>query len=111
METENLVFDECSEREVIEEVGEVFPDIGIAIFPQTFIVEPVHLGDLTGFVVSTEDSDTLGIANFETHQKRDCFNGVVATVDIITLRRSKHQTNGIDRRPYPTSRPDLPMNR
>lgn len=36
VETEDLVVDESSEREVVEEIGEVLPDVGIAILPVVF---------------------------------------------------------------------------
>ena len=52
VEAEDLVFDEGGEGEEIEKISEVFPDIGIAIFAQAFIVETVDLSDLTGFVVA-----------------------------------------------------------
>ena len=32
MEAKNLIVDESSEREIVEEIGEVLPNIGIAIF-------------------------------------------------------------------------------
>lgn len=88
METEDLVLDEGSEGEVVEEVGKVFPHIGIAVFPQTFIVETVHLCDLAGLVVSTEDGDTLRVTNFQTNKECDGLDGVVSTVDVVTLKRS-----------------------
>ena len=43
METEYLTFYYCSQRQVIEELCEVFPHIGIAVFPQTFIVETITI--------------------------------------------------------------------
>jgi hypothetical protein len=47
MEAEDLVVDKSGKGEVIEEVCKVFPDIRIAIFSETFVVETVHLRDLT----------------------------------------------------------------
>lgn len=70
METEDLVVNQSSERKVIEEVGEVFPDIGVTVFAEAFVVEAVDLGDLTGFVVSSEDGNTLWVADFERDEER-----------------------------------------
>ena len=69
METEDLVVDQSSKREVVEQICEVFPDIGVAVFAQALIVEAVHLGNLTRLVVSTEDRNTLGIPNLQRHKK------------------------------------------
>lgn len=83
MQTENLVFDESSEGEVVEEVGEVFPHVGIAVFAQALVVEPIHLGDLTGLVVPTEDGNTLRVADLQAHQQGHCLDRIVATIDVV----------------------------
>lgn len=57
VQAEDLVVNEGGKGEVVEEVGKVFPDIGVAVFSQAFIVKPINLGDLTAFVVTAEDGD------------------------------------------------------
>src|SRR5271163_1536995 len=47
MEAEDLVVDKSGEGEIIEEVCEIFPNICVAIFSQAFVVEAIHLGDLS----------------------------------------------------------------
>ncbi len=47
VEAEDLVVDEGGKGEVVEEVGKVLPDIRVAIFPETLVVETVYLGNLT----------------------------------------------------------------
>jgi hypothetical protein len=42
---------------------------------------------LAGFVVSAQDGDALRVANLKRNEKRNCFDGVVATVDIVAYRR------------------------
>ena len=68
VEAEDLVVDEGSKGEVIEQVGEVFPNIGIAVLSEALIIEAVDLGDLAGFVVATEDCDALRVSNFESNE-------------------------------------------
>jgi hypothetical protein len=89
VQTEDLVFDESSEGEVIEEVGKVFPNVGVAIFPQALVVETVDLSDLTGLVIATEDGDTLGVTNLQADQKGHSLDGIVASVDVITCSNTK----------------------
>lgn len=84
VKAENLVFDESGEGKVVEEIGEIFPDIGVAVFAQTFVVKSIDLCDLAGLVVSTENRDTLGVTDLKANEERDRFNRVVTTVDVIT---------------------------
>jgi hypothetical protein len=83
MQAEDLVIDQCGQGEVVEEVGEVFPNIGVAVFSETLVVEAVDLGDLAGFVVSSEDGDAGGISDLEGNKERYCLNRVVTAVDIV----------------------------
>ena len=85
VEAENLVIDQCREGQVVKKVGEVFPDISIAIFAQALIVEAVNLGNLAGFVIAAEDGDALGVADFEGDEEGDSFDRVVAAVYIIAF--------------------------
>ena len=83
MEAEDLVVDEGSEGEVIEEVGEILPDVGVAVLAEAFVVEAVDLGDLAGFVVAAEDGDARWVADFEGDEEGDGFDGVVAAVYVV----------------------------
>jgi hypothetical protein len=65
VQAENLVVNESSEGEIVEEVGEVFPDISIAVFPQTFVVKAVDLGDLSTLVVPSKDGDSGRVSDFQ----------------------------------------------
>lgn len=86
MQAEDLVVNQGGEGEVIEEVGEVFPDIGVAVFSKTFVVEAVDLGDLAGFVVATENGDSLWISDLKSYKEGDCFHGVISTINIVTWK-------------------------
>ena len=43
MKAENLTFNNSSQREVIKELSEGFPHVGISIFPQTFIIKTIPI--------------------------------------------------------------------
>ena len=84
MQAKDLVLDEGGEGQVVEEIGEVFPDVCVAVFTEAFVIEAVDLGDLAGLVVATEDGYSLGVANFEGDEQGDGLDGEVTTVDVVT---------------------------
>jgi len=86
VKAEDLVIDEGSEGKIVEEVCKVLPDVGIAVFAKTLVVESVNLGDLTRLVVSSEDGDALGIADFEGNEEGDGLHRVVSAINIISYR-------------------------
>jgi hypothetical protein len=98
VQAEDLVLDESGERKVVEKIGKVFPDIGIAVFAQALVIKPIHLCDLAGLVVSSEDGDSLGVTDFKADKKRDGLYRVVATVDIVTWRRKSDISHRARRR-------------
>ncbi len=83
MKAEDLVIDESGEWEVVEEVGEVLPYVCVAVLAQTLVVESVDLGNLTRLMVSSEDGDTLWVADLKCDEESDGLNGVVPTVDVV----------------------------
>ena len=52
MHAEDLVVDDNAEREEVEHVGEIVPDIGVAVLARAFGVETIGLGHAARFVVS-----------------------------------------------------------
>ena len=43
VQTEDLTVHQCGERKVIKQVGKIFPNVGIAVLSQAFIIEPIYL--------------------------------------------------------------------
>lgn len=84
VKTENVSFNNSSKRKVIEQRGEVLPNVGISVFSQAFIIESINLCNLFGLVVTSEDGNSLWISYLEANQKRNSFNGVVASVNVIS---------------------------
>ncbi len=69
VQAEYLRVHEGSQREIVEKVGEVLPDVGVAVLAQALVVEPVNLGDLTRLVVATEDGDPVLVAHLEKQRQ------------------------------------------
>ena len=67
MQAENGVVDDSGEGQVVKKLGEVDPDIRVAVLAKAFVVEAVHLGDLAHLVISTEDGQSV----LETHFQGD----------------------------------------
>ena len=84
MQAEDLVLDDGSEWEVIEEVSQVLPHVCVAVLSEALVVEAVDLGDLTTFVVTSEDGEPVPIAHFEANEQSDSLDRVVASVDVIS---------------------------
>ena len=80
----HLVLNQSGQGEVVEEVGEVSPDVRVAIFPQALVIEAVNLCDLSRFVISAEDCNTIAVAKLKSNEESHGFNRVVASVDVIT---------------------------
>jgi len=77
----NLFLDERSQGQVVEEVSEALPHVGVAVFARAFIIEAVHcanydcqnvakrqgskrtLCDLSALVVAAQNGDAISVAN------------------------------------------------
>jgi len=56
MEAEDGVVNDSSQGQIVEQLSKVHPYIGVSVLPQALVVETVHLGDLTDFMVTSEYS-------------------------------------------------------
>ena len=62
----------------------MFPYIGIAVLSETFIIKSIHLGDLTAFVVSPENCDSVSVPDLQGHKESHRLQGVITSINIIT---------------------------
>ena len=84
VEAEDGVVDHGRQRQVVEQLGELLPNVRVSILAQAFVVEAVHLGDLARLVVASQDRDSVWEADLERDEQGDCLDTIIAAVDVIT---------------------------
>jgi hypothetical protein len=84
VDAEDFVVDDGGDSHIIEDFGAVFPDIEGAVFPDAFIIESIDLGDQPGFVVSSEQGDSVFVPYFQSQKEQECFDAVSSSVDIVS---------------------------
>lgn len=61
MNTKNLTINNSSKNEKVKNLATRLPDAGIAVLLLAFLIETVDLSDLTGLVVTTNESDLIWV--------------------------------------------------
>ena len=84
MQAEDWVLHHRRQGEEVEQVGEESPDLGTAVLPQTLVIEPVHLGDLSALVVSSDQINPVWVANLQGQQQQEGFHTVESAVHEIS---------------------------
>lgn len=79
----HLIVNESSQWQVVEKVGKVLPDIGVAILSQALVVESIYLCNLSTFVISAKNGDPIAVPNFQSYEKGDSFNRIIPSIDVI----------------------------
>lgn len=79
----HLVVDQSRQGEIVEQVGEEFPYIGIPVLSQALVVESVHLGDLPRLVVASQDGHPVPVSQFQRDEERDRLDRVVTPVHVV----------------------------
>lgn len=86
VDAEDLVVDHHAQREEVEHVREVVPDIGVAVFARALCVEPVRLCHTAGLVVPADEVHALRVPQFQAHEERDRLHAEQAAVHVIAYR-------------------------
>ena len=85
VQTEDLTVDQRRQRQIVEQVGEVLPHVGVAVLAQTLVVEAVHLpgggGGGGGVSVGGEDmlvwehSSPMSLSEFQEERRHQNSGG------------------------------------
>jgi hypothetical protein len=78
-----LTVDDSADGEVVEDLGAVLPGVGVAVLSVDLIVEAVDGGDLSRFVVASEEGDSFGVFDLEAEEVFEGFDRVVAAINKI----------------------------
>lgn len=57
VQTEDLAVHQRREGQVVKQVSEVFPHVGVSVFPQALVIETIDLSDLTALMVTAKNGD------------------------------------------------------
>lgn len=68
MYTQYAAVDNRCQVQVVEDLAAALPDVGIAVLVLAFVVEAVHLCDLSRFVVASEESDAVWPSGLHCHE-------------------------------------------
>lgn len=71
MDAEDLIIDHHAKCKVVEHVGEVVPDISVAVLAGTLGIESIGLGYAAGLVVAADKVNSVGVAKLKTDEERD----------------------------------------
>ena len=78
MQAKERIFHNSGKGQVIKELSQSFPNVTVTIFSAALVVKSVNLGDLPGFVISSQDNDSVFVSDFEGDKESDSFNTVVS---------------------------------
>jgi len=87
MHAHDFVLDERGNRQVIEKIRKLLPNVGATVFFNALIVETIDLGNTAGFVVASDEEHAVLVPDLVENQERDYLNTVEATVNVITKEK------------------------
>lgn len=83
MQAENLILDDSGNREVLEKVSEHFPNQVCSVFSEALIIKAIELVDLSVFVISSEDGDSIRPLDLEEEDVEKGFDAIESPIDVI----------------------------
>ena len=74
VDTEDLVVDDHAEGQKIEHIGEIVPDICVAVFAGALGIEAVGLRHTPRLMIPTDQMYTVRVSQFKTDKQGNGFN-------------------------------------
>ena len=86
VDAQDSTVDDGGQREGVEALDAVSPRAGVAVLAQAFVVEAVHLGDLSALVVAPKESDVAGILELQAQEEAESFHRVVSPIHKVAQK-------------------------
>jgi hypothetical protein len=86
VDAEYFVVNDRRKTEIVKYLRAVPPNINGPVFSEAFIVKPIHLGNLTGLVIASDQRDSVWVSNLH-YRVRTCI--LVRERQISTFSASK----------------------
>jgi len=83
VQTEDLAVHQRREGQVVKQVSEIFPHVGVSVLPQTLVIETIDLCDLTALVVAAKNGDATTEPHLKCDEEGDGLYAVVAPVHVV----------------------------
>ena len=83
MHGENLFVNDCCNGQAVEAVRKRLPELDI-VPSLAFIVKSIDSIDGGAFVVSSQDEEVFGILDLVGEKEANCFQRLLASIDIIS---------------------------
>lgn len=83
MHTKHASVNNCGEREIVKDIRTISPHSRRSIFPGTFIIKPIDLGDLSALMVAAYETDAIRPADLEREKEQERLDAKVSAVDKI----------------------------
>lgn len=87
MQAENLIFDDGSEWNIVEEIGEHSPRSITSILLHTLVIEPIDLRNSPRLMIAPCEMNTLRISNLQSHKQRYSFHWIISSIDKVTHKQ------------------------
>lgn len=68
MHAKNTIINDCRKTQIVKYLTAVSPNINRAVLSQAFVIEAIDLSDLARFMVPSDKSEAIRIADLQ-HQK------------------------------------------
>jgi len=83
MDAEDLPVDDGGQAEIVKYLRAQPPDVHRAVLSQTFVVESIHLRDLTTLMIPSYQRHSIWISHLESQQKKEGFDTVETAIDKV----------------------------
>ena len=83
MNAKHTAIHDRSQSEIIEYLAAPPPNVAASVLALTFVVKPIHLGDLPRFVVPSNECYSFGIPDLQCEQQEKCLDGIKTPINEI----------------------------